>query len=100
MTMTKQKKKTKTNMKTKRRDDDDGNVYMGRGTSVKRWGSRSAHHLATVSRRRNVQVTPTTNGGGGDDVRGQARKCKSRSSHISKTASNTLLGVSCLVWLE
>ncbi len=86
-------------MKTKRRDD--GNVHMGRGTSVKRWGSRSAHRLATVSLRRNVQVTPTTNGGGGDGVRGlQARKCKSRSIDISETASNTLLGVSCLVWLE
>ena len=41
------------------------------------------------------------NGGGGDGVRGlQARKCKSRSIDISKTASNTLLGVLCLVWLE
>jgi hypothetical protein len=58
MTMIKQNKKTKTNMKTKRRDD--AHVNMGRGTSFKRWGSRSAHHLATVSRRGNVQVTPTT----------------------------------------
>jgi hypothetical protein len=56
MTMTKQNKKT--NRKTKRRDD--AHVNMGLGTSVKRWGSRSAHHLATVSRRGNVQVTPTT----------------------------------------
>ena len=86
-------------MKTKRRDD--AHVNMGRGTSFKRWGSRSAHHFATVSRRGNVQVTPATNGGGGDGVCGlQARKCKSRSIHISKTASNTLLGVSRLVWLE
>ena len=57
MTITKQKNKTKANMMTKRRDD--GNVNMGRGTSVKRWGSRSAHRLVTVSVRRNVQVTPT-----------------------------------------
>ncbi len=69
--------------------------------SVKRWGSRSTHHLATVSRRGNVQVTPTTNGGGGDGVRGlQASKCLSRSIHIRKTISNTPLDVSCLVWLE
>jgi hypothetical protein len=62
-------------------------------------GVRVPHKdLVTVSKIGNVQVTPTTNGGGGDGVRGlQARKCKSRSIYISKTASNTACCVlSCL----